>query len=446
MKRWLLVVGREYKTRVRKRAFIISTLLGPFLMVGLVALMVFIATSTTESDSKVLVVDHSSILTYSLPGEDDVRLPSCSECFPERDFLEYRFTNTPLTTEEFIESDYTAMLELDDGVLQSAKALLKYEMAASTKVKSALKRDLGEAIERLRVKNESSLDYETYKRLKVRVGLVTQDIITQDKNIESQSWIGFVFSIFMFMFILIYGMHVMRGVIEEKSNRIVEVVISVIKPEALMGAKMMGIGLLGLTQIVIWYMLSWVLFIGFGFYVESTGLLQEFIGDQGSQISATDFMTFIESDSDLGVLLQVDWAMMLGWGAFFYVAGFALYSSLFAAVGAAVEQESDAQYLLVPAMMPLIFSYLVNVFIMESPDSTLAIFCSFFPFTSPITMMVRLSVGVPWWHVAISALILVVTVYFMVKLAGKIYRTGILMYGKNPTFRELARWLMYKNR
>jgi len=446
MKRWLIVVGREYKTRVRKRAFIISTLLGPFLMVGLVALMVFIATSTTESDSKVLVIDHNNILTYSLPGQDSVRIPSCSECFPERDFLEYRFSNKPLTTEEFMKSDYTAMLELDDGILQSAKALLKYEMAAPTKVKSALKRDLGEAIERLRVKNESSLDYETYKRLKVRVGLVTQNIITKDKNIESQSWIGFVFSIFMFMFILIYGMHVMRGVIEEKSNRIVEVVISVIKPEALMGAKMMGIGLLGLTQIVIWYMLSWVLFIGFGFYVESTGLLQEFIGDQGSQISATDFMTFLESDSDLGVLLQVDWAMMLGWGAFFYIAGFALYSSLFAAVGAAVEQESDAQYLLIPAMMPLIFSYFVNIFVMESPDSTLAIFCSFFPFTSPITMMVRLSIGVPWWHVSISALILVITVYFMVKLAGKIYRTGILMYGKNPTFRELARWLMYKNK
>jgi ABC-2 type transport system permease protein len=185
---------------------------------------------------------------------------------------------------------------------------------------------------------------------------------------------------------------------------------------------------------------------GFGFYAESSGLLLELMGDQSSQLAATDFITYIESDSELGVLLQVDWAMMLGWGAFFYVAGFALYSSLFAAVGAAVEQESDAQYLLIPAMLPLMFSYMVNIFIMESPDSTLAIFCSFFPFTSPITMMVRLSVGVPWWHVVISAMILVVTVYFMVKFAGKIYRTGILMYGKKPTFRELARWLMYKNR
>ena len=240
-------------------------------------------------------------------------------------------------------------------------------------------------------------------------------------------------------------MHVMRGVIEEKSNRIVEVVISVVKPEHLMGAKIAGIGLVGLTQIAVWSLLSWLLFLGFGVYAETSGLLLNLMGEQGSQVASTDFMTFIQSNEKLGVLLQVNWAMMLGWCAFFYMAGFALYASLFAAIGAAVEQESDAQYLLLPAMIPLMFSYVVNVFIIESPDSTLATFCSFFPFTSPITMMVKLSVGVPWWHVAVSAIILIITVLLMVKLAGKIYRTGILMYGKKPSLREMARWLMYKN-
>ena len=446
MNRWLIVVGREYKTRVRKRAFILSTLLGPFLMVGIVVVMAFLAISTNETDSKVLIVDHNNLLTYNLPGEEGQRLPSCPECFPERDFLEYRFASKALDTQEFLESDFTAMVELDDGIMQSAKALLKYESAAPTKVKSAVKRDLGEAIERLRVQNESALDYEAYKKLKVRIGLVTQNIITEDKNIENRSGIGFVFSIFMFMFIMIYGMHVMRGVIEEKSNRIVEVVISVVKPELLMGAKMAGIGLVGLTQIAVWSLLSWLLFLGFGFYAESSGLLLNLMNEQETQLAATDFMTFVESDSDLGVLLQVNWGMMLGWGAFFYIAGFALYSSLFAAIGAAVEQESDAQYLLLPATLPLMFSYIVNIFIIESPDSTLATFCSFFPFTSPITMMVKLSVGVPWWHVVLSALILIMTVYLMVKMAGKIYRTGILMYGKKPSLREMSRWLMYKNK
>ena len=446
MNRWLIVVSREYRTRVRKRAFILSTLLGPFLMVGVVAAILFIGVSSTEMNSKVLIVDHNNLLTYNMPGEADVLLPSCQECFPERSFLEYRFSNKALDTEAFLESDFTAMIELDDGIMQSAKALLKYESVAPMKVQSSVKRDLGEAIERLRVKSESTLDYETYKKLKVRIGLVTQNIVTEDRNIENKSAIGFVFSVFMFMFIMIYGMHVMRGVIEEKSNRIVEVVISVVKPEHLMGAKIAGIGLVGLTQIAVWSLLSWLLFLGFGVYAETSGLLLNLMGEQGSQVASTDFMTFIQSNEKLGVLLQVNWAMMLGWCAFFYMAGFALYASLFAAIGAAVEQESDAQYLLLPAMIPLMFSYVVNIFIIESPDSTLATFCSFFPFTSPITMMVKLSVGVPWWHVAVSAIILVMTVLLMVKLAGKIYRTGILMYGKKPSLREMARWLMYKNR
>ena len=445
MNRWLVVVGREFKTRVRKRAFIIATLLGPILMVGAIVIIAFLAEKATQSDAKVLFVDHNNLLTYSLSDLEGVRIPSCPECFPERSYLEYRFTNEALTTEAFIKSDFTAMLELDDGIMQSAKAILQYEVAPSMRVTSGIKRDLGEAIERLRVKNESSLDYETYKRLKVSVGLVTQDIVTQDKNVENKTVVGFSFAMFMFMFILIYGMHVMRGVIEEKSNRIVEVVISVVKPEHLMSAKMAGIGLVGLTQIIIWSLLSWILFTAFGIYAESSGLLISLMSEQENQVAATDFSSFLEASDDLNVLMQIDWFMMVGWGTFFYLAGFALYSSMFAAIGAAVESESDAQYLLIPAMLPLMFSYMVNLMVLESPESMLATVCSFIPFTSPITMMIRLSVGVPWWHLIISALILIMTVFLLIKMAGKVYRIGILMYGKKPTLREMFRWLMYNN-
>jgi len=337
-------------------------------------------------------------------------------------------------------------VEFDDGILQSAKALLQYETAAPMRVKAAIIRDLTEAIERLRVKKESSLDYDTYKRLKVQIGLVTQDIITQDKNAENRSLVGWVFSMFMFMFIMIYGMHVMRGVIEEKSNRIVEVIVSIVKPETLMTAKIAGIGLVGLTQILVWSILSWILFFIFGAYAESSGMLADIMANQGVEVGATDLKTFMSSHEDLDVLLQINWVAMIGWGVFFYIGGFVLYGSLFAAVGASVEQESDAQYLLLPVMMPLLFSYMLNIKILESPESTLATVCSFVPFTSPITIMVRLSMGVPWWHVVISAIILLITVYFMLKLAGRIYRTGIFMYGKKPTFREIAKWITFRNK
>ena len=443
MKNWLVIVGREYKTRVRRKAFIISTLLGPVLMVGFIALMVLLSKSQ-EADSKILVIDSSEILSYDVEGKGQI--PNCLECFPERDYLEYRFTTDGISKEEFLESDYTGMLEFDDGILQNSKALLQYETTPSMRVKSALKRDLTEAVERLRVKQESDLDYETYKRLKVKIGLVTQDVETRDRNAENKSLVGWIFSMFMFMFIMIYGMHVMRGVIEEKSNRIVEVVVSIVKPEALMGAKVAGIGLVGITQILAWAVLSWILFLGFGAYAESSGMLADVMAESGNAVSATDLNTFMKSHEDLGFLMQINWLAMIGWGIFFYLGGFALYGSLFAAVGASVEQESDAQYLLLPVMLPLMFSYLLNIQILEAPETTLATVCSFVPFTSPITMMVRLSMGVPWWEVVISALILLATVYLMIKLAGRIYRTGIFMYGKKPSLWEMLKWLTYKNR
>ncbi|MEC7654260.1 MAG: ABC transporter permease [Bacteroidota bacterium] len=443
MRNWLTIVGREYKTRVRRRVFILSTLLGPVMMVGFIALIVLL-TKSQESNSKILVVDSNEILSFYV--EDIGQIPSCFECFPEREFLEYRFTTEGLSTEEFLESDYDGILEFDDGILQNSKALLQYETTPSMRVKAAVKRDLTEAVERLRVKQESSLDYETYKRLKVKIGLVTQDVETRDRNAESKTIVGWIFSMFMFMFIMIYGMHVMRGVIEEKSNRIVEVVVSIVKPEALMAAKVVGIGLVGLTQILAWALLSWFLFLGFGTYAESTGMLTEVMAESGNAVATTDLNTFMSSHEDLGFLMQINWLSMIGWGLFFYLGGFALYGSLFAAVGSSVEQESDTQYLLLPVMIPLIFSYMLNIQILESPETTLATVCSYFPFTSPITMMVRLSMGVPWWEIVLSALILILTVYLMIKLAGRIYRTGIFMYGKKPSLLEMFKWLTYKNR
>ncbi len=443
MRNWSIIVWREFKTRVRRKAFILSTLLGPVLMVGFIALIVLLSKSQ-ESDSKILIIDSNEILSYNV--EDKGQVPSCWECFPERDFLEYRFTTEAISEDEFLESDYTAMLEFDDGILQNSKALLQYETTPSLRVKSAIKRDLTEAVERLRVKTESDLDYETYKRLKVKIGLVTQDVVTQDRNAENKSVVGWVFSMFMFMFIMIYGMHVMRGVIEEKSNRIVEVVVSIVKPEALMGAKVAGIGLVGITQIIAWAFLSWGLFVLFGAYAESSGLLLEIMSESGSSVATTDLNTFMSSHEELGFLMQINWLAMLGWGIFFYIGGFALYGSLFAAVGASVEQESDAQYLLLPVMLPLLFSYLLNMQILESPETTLATVCSYVPFTSPITMMVRLSMGVHWWEVVLSAIILILTVIIMIKLAGRIYRTGIFMYGKKPSLLEMLKWLRYRNR
>ena len=217
MNKWFTIVIREYITRVRRRAFILSTLLGPVLMVGFIALIV-VFTQSQERNEKILIIDTVELLSHT----DEVRgkqVPYCIDCFPERDFIEYRFTKLDtITKEEFLASDFTGMIEFDESILQNAKAHLFYETAQSVSVRSAIKRDLSAAVEKLRVKQELNLDYETYKKLKVDIGLKTINIETQDKNAENRSLVGWVFSMFMFMFIMIYGMHVMRGVIEEKSN------------------------------------------------------------------------------------------------------------------------------------------------------------------------------------------------------------------------------------
>ena len=447
MRNWLIIVGREYKTRVRRRAFIISTLLGPVLMVGFIALMVFLSKSQ-ETDAKILVLDSLEILSYPTSDGHETYYP---RFFPQREGHEYTFATIDESIADSLVhvGDYTGYILFDEGVFQHAKVQFHYLKIPTNKQESLIEKDFTKAIEKLR-SDAAGLDIEAYRRIKVNVSLNLRSI--EDPNadmIKEKSLVGWVFSMFMFMFIMIYGMHVMRGVIEEKSNRIVEVVVSIVKPEALMGAKIAGIGLVGITQIIAWAFLSWILFLIFGAYAEHSGLLLDLMAESGKTVAATDLNTFMKTNPDLGLkfLTEIPWLKMLGWGIFFYIGGFALYGSLFAAVGSSVEQEADAQYLLLPVMLPLTFSYLLNIQILDSPDSTLATVCSFVPFTSPITMMIQISMDgddVIW--TVVSAIILIITVILMIKLSGRIYRTGIFMYGKKPSLLEMLKWLRYRNR
>ena len=233
-----LIIYREWITRVRRRAFIIGTLMVPVLLALGVGLGAWLENTEME-DNKVMVVDLSGMITFW----DDSRqayLPICSECFPERAHLEYRFSDIALDDDEFLLSDFTSMVLLDDGILQHGQAKNLYEKSPSIAAQNTIERDLSSAIERFKVKEELALDYEAYKRLKTKVSLIGEDIITKDGNAKERSIIGFMFSLFMFMQIMVYGMHVTRGVIEEKANRIVEVIISVVRPMELLAGKIIG--------------------------------------------------------------------------------------------------------------------------------------------------------------------------------------------------------------
>jgi ABC-2 type transport system permease protein len=436
---WATVVRREFLTRVRRRAFLVATFLGPILMVGLVAGLVLL-TQSTEEPTKVWVADHAGLLTA--PAEDGQYIPTCPTCYPERDLLTYRFGRDVKSSEELEAEGYSCMVELDDGILQSEKAQLLHLAPPSGRAKRWMERDLSQALERVKVREQSDLDYEAYLGLKTDVTLVGLDMATGERKGAERGALGFMFSIFMLMFVLIYGMHVMRGVIEEKSNRIVEVVLSTVRPSTLLAGKIAGIGLVGLTQILAWAVLNWILFAALGLLVEQSEWMESWTATQGMTAGTADFATVLAAQDELAFLLDIRWGVMLGCGAVYFVLGYAMYGAFFATIGAMVEQESDAQYLLLPVMLPLMFSYFLASLSIEAPESTLAIVSSFVPFSSPISMMVRLPMGVPWWHVALSMALLAVTAALLVGLAARVYRVAILMYGKRPSFKEILRWTL----
>lgn len=432
------IVYREWSTRVRRKAFIWGTLAVPILLSIGIGLGVWSEQSNTQN-SKVLVVDISGLITR---WDDRIAawVPNCPDCFPERAELEYRFAPEALADSVFLESDFDFMILFDDAILQHQKAKLLYDKAPAVSLKSRVENDLNQAIERFRVKEELAMDYATYQRIKVRVRLVGEDVRTREGQALERSVIGFFFSLFIFFQILVYGMHVLRGVIEEKSNRIVEVIVSMVRPSQLMTGKVIGIGLVGLTQFVILSVLGWVSFAGGAVLVDAMGWLA--VEDA---VVTADFRTWISGHEKLGFLFQVNWPLMLVSTAGFYAAGFTLYAACFAAVGAAVEQESDAQYLLLPVMLPLLVSYLLATLSLENPEGMLSVVGSWIPFTAPVMMLVRLPNGVPWWEVLLSLSGVVLTALLMLKVAGKIYRIGILMYGKKANWMELFRWLRHQN-
>ena len=440
MKRALgLIIAREYLTRVRRRAFLIGTLLMPVLSVLVIGAIGWLG-SRAEGETKVLVVDKSGLITkWYAAGEAWV--PTHPECFPERSDLAYRFTDESMPDSVFLASDFDAMIEFDDAIVQHAKAMLYYERSPGLGVQSKIQGDLSQAIERFRVKQELALDYETYKRLKTSISLVGQDIVTRDQGAMGRGIIGFVFSLSLFLLISMYGTQVMRGVIEEKANRIVEVVISAVSPRTLMAGKIIGVGLVGLTQFAAFIAIGWGMSALGGLVLEATGAL----GGAAEMGPGLDWKSWLASQDDLAFLLDVNWSAMALATVAFYITGYTLYASLFAAVGAAVNQESDAQYLMLPVMLPLLASYIMAAMSMEDPEGTMAVVGSFVPFSAPVMMLVRIPLGVPVWEVMVSLLGVALTAWGVVVLTGRVYRVGLLMYGKRPTFGELVRWMFHRS-
>lgn len=402
--------------RVRKKSFIIMTILGPLLIAALMILPVYLAEESQQE--RIIAINHQE--KYQLEDTEHLHFTSIPESEAKQ-----------LTT-QFSESPFYALL-----YIQEDNFTLYSNQQISLSVSQTIENKIEQLIEIENLK-KAGIDPIVIQDANINIDIATK-IITEDGNTTNSNsvasmGIGFVSGILIYIFIFMYGTMVMRGVIEEKTSRIVEVIISSVKPFQLMMGKILGVALVGLTQFVLWIILTIILST-----VAELVLLDISNVDNNITLNKQSIILTQISDITSGINITQIFLSFI----FYFLAGYLMYSSLFAAVGSAVDAEADTQQFILPITIPLILSFILIQPIMDNPDGALAFWMSIIPFTSPVIMMVRLPFGVNNWELLLSMGVLVTTFIATTWIAGRIYRTGILMYGKKASYKELWKWLKY---
>lgn len=437
MKNLGLIIKREFITRVRKPSFIILTFLAPVLMAVLLFLPAYLA--TLPGDEKVITVLDESVLMDFDKGNDELKLRYLN---PD----DFTFETAKALAEG--NGDYAFLhVPLSDGgdpdfVARNIRLFRAGDVSLS--VENYLERSLEKYIQKEKLKAEG-VDPEILARTKSKVNL---RVINTEAGLETENatlikmGIGYVAAFAIYLFIFIYGSQVMRGVIEEKSNRIMELMVSSVKPFELMMGKIIGIGSLALLQFVIWIGLGALIFTIFSATFIDPAMAT------GNPQAGTEQLNALQDTPVFEIyqsLRTVNFTNVLLSFLFYFIGGYLLYGAFFAAIGSAVDKEADSQQFIFPLTIPLIISLLVILRALDNPDGALAVWMSQIPLTSPLVMMARIPFDVPLWQQLLSMFILLISFLGAVWLAAKIYRTGILMYGKKPTFKELYRWTRYRN-
>lgn len=437
-----LIIKREYSTRVKNKTFLLTTFLAPIGIMAFIAALTFVMSRGSDDQKQIVVIDESNLLNGDVKATDNITFTFTQDDF-EKSIGNYKDGNndgvlvvTPLT--DATASKYVVNFHSDEQLALDESTRL--ERSISKKVRNFKLKELEISEELL-----SNLDTDIS---------IAPKTVKSDKKVSSITSavggiLGGVVGYAMFFIILIYGMQVMRSVMEEKINRIVEVVISSVKPFQLMMGKVIGVGLVGLTQISIWLILSVILFtVGSTFFGLDASMATPSL-DPELQAQAEAVLSS-ESGKEkiaqvMGELAQLNWWKIIPLTLFYFFAGYFAYASLFAAVGSAVGEDiNEANSLTMPIMLPLVFAVYIGVSAIQAPNSSVAVWGSMIPLLSSIVMPTRLPMDPPMWQILVSTLSLIAFVVFFTWLAGRIYRVGILMYGKKASFKELAKWIFYK--
>jgi len=436
MNKIILIIKREYLSRVRKKSFIVMTILGPILMAALMMTPLLMDNSDTEERS-VWICDESGLFISQFEKAEDINTTFFAEPLEEVKAL-------------FNQSDAFALVHIPSST-DSTISLLENSINVfahkpiSIANRRLISRNVESVIESIKLKNEGlTRDIIEKTRADINLNTIILGESGSEKSGSTEIALGLSMAggFLIYIFIFLYGAMVMRGVMEEKTSRIVEIIISSVKPFQLMMGKIIGVALVGFTQFALWILLTFVLST-----VATTLLVNPADINPADLANGTELIlqdVDIPQNGIASILAQlqsINISFLLGMFLFYFVGGYLMYGSLFAAVGAAVDSETDSQQFMMPITIPLIFSIIALQTILENPDSSLAFWCSIIPFTSPIVMMGRLPFDPPLWEIGLSMVLLIIGFIFTSWIAGRIYRVGILMYGQKVTYKTLWKWI-----
>ena len=430
-----IVISREYKERVSKKSFIISTILLPLLMIVLMAAPALLMTFTTSESKTIMVVDNSNVIAGSLQNTDEVT---------------YIVTNEPVDS-LLADKSIDGVLFIDQDIVNKPSGLSLYtNEASSMNIESNIRSQVESTIEQERLKQYDieNLD-QIMKEVKANVTMQTYRNDKEEGNKASSSELSYIVGLLMdmllYFFLILYGQMVMTSIIEEKNNRVLEIMVSSIKPAQLMLGKIVGIGLVAVTQVLIWAVL---MSICSGVLLPAlipADVMNEVTAYSAGTIDITTATNDVDMLHIISVLSNVGYILTLfAYLLLFLVGGFLFYAAMYAAIGSAVDNIQDAGQFQGIILAPVLVGFVLSTSIVADPNSTLATVMSMIPFTSPMIMMSRIPFGIAAWEIVVSLVILYASFFGTVWLAAKIYRVGIFMYGKKPTIKEIIRWVKYK--
>ena len=433
-----LVIAQEYKNRVAKKSFLVLTILMPILFVGLIFTPIWLATLEDNDLKQVAVIDQTG---------------KYLSVFTDNDAYKFDVIGAPLDSLRQSEKrgDYEAIVVISKNLATSPEAVTIYsEKQINIGLKNFIQQGLNSFVEKenlrsYNIPNIQEIIDESQANVRVNTIKWREDGSEEISSSEVAIAIGMVFTMLIYMFIFIYGAQVMSSVVQEKTSRIVEVLICSLKPFELMMGKIISIALVGLTQFGIWLILTLGLVVISGQFLGNS-INPETISNM-EQLSNTDTLqqttSSLNFDSIMEMIMSVNPFELIVYFLIYFIGGYLLYASIFAAIGSAVDNETDTQQFMLPVTIPIIFAIYAAIYGAQNPDGPLAFWCSMIPFTSPIVMMVRLPFGVPMWEKILSISILMASFIATTWMSAKIYRTGILMYGKKPSWKEMWKWLNY---